>query len=55
MRFVANDAGHHVRPGFLQPIREIDVRFLVEARLEFDDDSDFLAFAGSFDERLYDG
>ena len=43
VRLVADDAVHHVRAGFLQAGREPDVRRLVEARHQLDDDRDFLA------------
>ena len=43
MRLVADHAVHHVRAGFLQPVRQLDVGFLVEARAQLDDDGDVLA------------
>ena len=40
---VADHAVHDVRAGFLQARRQLDVRFLVEARAQFDHDRDVLA------------
>ena len=40
---VAHDAVHDVRAGFLQAVRQLDVRLFVEARAQLDDDRDVLA------------
>ncbi len=44
---VAHHAVNHVYPGFLQPVGERDVRFLVEACTQLDDGGDILAIVRS--------
>ena len=39
----SHDAVHDVRAGFLQPVGQLDVGFLVESRAQLDDDRDVLA------------
>ncbi len=54
VRLESHDAIHHVRAGFLQPVRQLDVRFLVEARAQLDDDGDVLAGVRGGDQRIDD-
>ena len=55
VRLVADHSVHDVRTGLLQAIRELDVRSLVEARHQLDDDGHVLAVARRLDQRLDDG
>ena len=50
----ADDAVHDVGAGFLQPVGELDVRFFVEARAQFDDHRDVLARLRGRDQRIDD-
>ena len=52
VRLVADDAVDDLHAGFLQPVREAKVRFLVEARAQLDDDRDVLALARRFDQLI---
>ena len=53
VRLVPDDAVDDVRPGFLEPLRPVDVRFLVESRHELHDRRDFLAAARRRDQDLH--
>ena len=55
MRLEPDQAVDDVRAGPLQLARPDDVRLLVEARLDLDQDDDLLAALGGADERLDDG
>ena len=54
VRLVAHDAVHDVRAGFLQPVGQLDVGFLVEARAQLDDDRHVLAGVRRRDQRIDD-
>ena len=49
-----DQAVHHVRAGLLQLARPGDVRLLVEARLDLDQDEHLLAGLGGVDQRVDD-
>jgi hypothetical protein len=53
MRLEAEDAVHDLRAGVLEPLGPVDVRFLVEARHQLDDDRDFLAALRGLDQRFH--
>ena len=54
VRLEAEHAVHDVRAGLLQLVRELDVRLLVEARPQLDDDRDVLAGLRGLDQRADD-
>ena len=54
VRLVADHAVHDVRAGFLQAVRQLDVRFFVEARAQLDDDRHVLARMRGGDQRVDD-
>ena len=53
MRLQAEHAVDDLRAGVLQPLRPVDVRLLVEARHQLDDDRHFLAAPRRLDQRLH--
>jgi len=55
VRLEAEDAVHDVGAGFLQLGRNVDVRFFIEARAQFDDDGHVLACLRGLGERVDDG
>ena len=53
MGFIADNAIHHYRTGFLQHVGNHDIGFFVEAGTQFNDRSDFLAITRRFSQYLH--
>ena len=53
VRLQAEHAVDDLRAGALEPLGPVDVRLLVEARHQLDDDGDFLAAARRLDQRFH--